>query len=177
MTRGSIFIFIFALQLLGNEVETSEQLVMFRIKAALTLTIPADLSWGDLVIGDNVSTAQTVNVISDQAYDLKIMNIPTEDSLGRLMPKQYDTAQDTFFHSGLFISDTLQWKGGDVTAFTDITTSYALVLNDAPATPPEGTNTDIYYKLNIGYGDRRLTGTNQAYAIKVNFLATQTIAK
>ncbi|MGB9561838.1 MAG: hypothetical protein ACPL6C_03390 [bacterium] len=153
------------------------QKITMNVTQTLTLTIPADLAWGDLSIGDNASAAQNVLVQSNDYYDLKIKTSPVEDSLGAYMPKQYDTVADTFFHAGYFISDTLQWKGGDVASYTNISPTYALILDNADPTPDAGTTTPVYYNINVGYGDRRLTGTNQAYCIKVNFFATQTIAR
>jgi len=161
----------------GATEESGTQKITMNVSSALTLTIPSDLSWGDLSIGDNISPSQTVNVKSTDSYDLKIKSSPVEDTLAAFMPKQYDTSADSFFHGGHYISDTLQWKGGDVSSYTDITTSYALVLDNASPTPDAGTDTPVYYRINVGYGDRRLTGTNQAYCIKVNFFATQTIAR
>lgn len=179
MRKGFLVVIVLSICGLANAATegSGTQKITMNVQNSLSLTIPSDLSWGDLSMGDNTSSAQTVTVQSNDYYDLRIKTSPVEDSLGAFMPKQYDTEADTFFHAGYFISDTLQWKGGDVISYTDISPTYQTVLDDADPTPDSGTNTSIYYRINVGYGDRRLTGTNQAYCIKVNFFATQTISR
>ncbi len=157
--------------------ESGSQTVTMNIADAIALTVPADLNWGDLSIGDNESPPRTVTVKSTASYDLKLKNYNgagVPDSV-KLMPWKYCIAGDSFYVAGGYITDTLQVKGGDISSYTDISTDYIICLDNAPPTSDDGTDTNIYYRINVGYSDRRLTGITEAYAIKITFLATQSI--
>jgi len=157
--------------------DTGSQVVTMNVAQAIELTVPSNLSWGDLAPGSNESPAQVVNVKSNALYDLSIKNFngaSLPDSVA-LKPWKYDTEADTFFIAGGYIDNTTQFKGGDVASYTNITTENQAILTEASATDDTGTDTNVYYSLSVGWGDERLTGANQAYAIKMTFYAVHSV--
>ncbi len=140
----------------GYSANPGSQTVTVAAGSRIDLTVPASASIGTTDPGTCGTASTTVNVKSNRAWNLQIRSEPTGYPNGK--------AKDG---SGTELVNPFQYKGGDVSAFTNITSTYANLF--ATAQPKTG-NRDVAvdYQQCVDWQDS--PGT---YTIVVEYLGVQ----
>ena len=144
---------------------TDNQNVSANVTSTLELSVPSDLDFGNLDIGDNESRNQGVLVKSNVSYGIQIKADRTDMT-------EFTTATSTYGTTTLV--EAFEWEEAASGSYADISTSNASVVSAAPATPHAGTITNVKYKQEAKFDDEPL-GTGIEYHIIITFTATQGI--
>lgn len=124
--------------------------------AAIDITVPGAAAIASTAPPNCGTTSSSINVKSNRPWNLQVRSEPTTYGNGK--------AKDG---SGTEMVNAFQYKGGDVAAFTNITSSYANLFSGWQArTASQDVTVD--YQQCVGYLDSPAT-----YTIVVEYLGVQ----
>ncbi len=152
----------------GETTASSSNLATASITAQLEISTIPNVAMGALSIAGVNEATHDVTVKSNAYYDIKVA------AIGNALMKEWcpgtptctnacvNAANDAGYKAtgGLSLQVPLKFYDYGALSFVNISTTAALLRNDAAATPDNGTVTTLKIKQPIGYGDRTLNDPN-----------------
>ncbi len=142
----------------GYSAPSGSQSVSVAAAASIDLTVPATASIASTLPGACGSTSTTINVKSNKTWNMQLRSEPVGYPNGR--------AKNGL---GVEMFNQMQYRGGDVVAFTNMAATYANLYTLAQAkTTGLGRNVSVDYQQCVDYVDDPAT-----YTIVVEYLGVQ----